>query len=71
MHSKVISFSSRPGDLESKDDFYTLDNKFVVIETSLNSYNPSLYDSIKPQSIPAWLRVNLANKAAKNVSHWS
>lgn len=30
-----MKFTSRPGDLNSKDDYYTLSNKMVVMETSL------------------------------------
>jgi hypothetical protein len=48
-----LSFSSRPGDLESKDDFYTLrESDMVVVETSLNNWNASNYDFLKYQSVP-------------------
>jgi len=54
---KDISFSSRPGDLESKDDFYMLDKGLVVLETSLLNYNISNYGFLKPETVPAWIRV--------------
>jgi hypothetical protein len=42
-----ISFSSRPGDLNSKDDFYMMrESELVVVETSLNNYNTSNYEFI-------------------------
>lgn len=48
-----LSFSSRPGDLESKDDFYMLKgSKMVVTETSLNNYNRSNYLFLHPESLP-------------------
>lgn len=48
-----ISFSSRPGDLESKDDFILLSGtNMVVVETSLNNWNPKNYDFIHYNSIP-------------------
>jgi hypothetical protein len=48
-----LSFSSRPGDLESKDDFYILrDSEMVVVETSLNNWNESNYNFLSPNSVP-------------------
>jgi len=42
-----LSFSARPGDLNSKDDFYMLkESSMVVVETSLNNYNLSNYEFI-------------------------
>jgi len=35
-----MRFTSRPGDLNSKDDYYTLDNNMVVMETSLAFPDP-------------------------------
>lgn len=61
---KNISFSSRPGDLESKDDFYTIDKSLIVMETSLNNYNKSNYKFLHYNSIPCWMRVHLANRLA-------
>lgn len=59
LHAKVsnnISFSSRPGDLESKDDFYVLkESKMVVTETSLNNYNRTNYQFLQPNTLPTVL----------------
>lgn len=63
-------FSSRPGDLNSKDDFYIIDNLMVVAETSLEILDKNLYKYIKTDSIPKWIRVNIANKIAKNPREW-
>jgi len=41
--NRVSIFTSRPGDLNSKDDFYILQNNITIIETSLNTYNKVLY----------------------------
>ena len=35
----TVSFSSRPGDLESKDDFFLMSSHLVSIETSLTIFN--------------------------------
>jgi hypothetical protein len=48
-----LSFSSRPGDLESKDDFYFLfGSKMIVVETSLNNWNKDNYKYLHPESLP-------------------
>ncbi|EGR29595.1 laminin a family protein, putative [Ichthyophthirius multifiliis] len=71
IQSNNQSFSSRPGDLQSKDDFYTLSSGIVVMETSLNNYNISNYQNLHFDSLPCWLRANLANRLAKNASDWA
>ena len=68
---KTIMFSSRPGDLRSKDDFYILDNNLVVLETSLNNYNRSNYNSLDSATLPCWLRVLVANRISSNGKEWS
>ncbi|KAL4446161.1 hypothetical protein ABPG74_021700 [Tetrahymena malaccensis] len=65
------AFSSRPGDLESKDDFYILNNGIVVMETSLNNYNKTNYDYLHYNSVPCWMRVNLANRLSSNTTEWA
>lgn len=68
--SRTVSFSARPGDLNSKDDFYVLSHGLTVIETSLTVFNTSLYRFLTPQSVPCWLRNQLANRLAANASDW-
>ncbi len=41
--STWLSFTSRPGDIRSKDDFYVLSSGLVVIETSLSNQNVDNY----------------------------
>ena len=62
--NKNISYSARPGDLESKDDFYIIGQRLAVIESSLNNYNHSMYSFIQKQALPVWMRVNIANRFA-------
>ena len=68
--NKIMSYSARPGDLESKDDFYVLDSRMTVIESSLNNYNHTLYSHIKKEALPVWIRANLANKFASSSAEW-
>lgn len=67
----TYKFSSRPGDLNSKDDYYTLSNNMLVIETSLDILDHSLYKNLKFETVPKWIRINIANKLAKNNIHWT
>ncbi|XP_077865834.1 phospholipase B-like 1, partial [Saccoglossus kowalevskii] len=69
--SKQMSFSSYPGFLESLDDYYLLGNGLVMIQTSINVYNDTLYDFVKPQSLLAWIRVRVANMMANNGKEWA
>jgi hypothetical protein len=64
-------FSSRPGDMESKDDFYYFNTNLGVIETSFNTYNQSNYGFFHYDSLPCWLRVIVANRLAKNGEEWA
>jgi len=42
----------------------------MVVETSLNNYNSSNYDYIHYNSLPTWIRVNVASRLAKDAEHW-
>lgn len=62
--SHTSSFSGYPGVISSTDDFYILDSGMVVMETTNNVFNHSLYDGVKPQSALSWQRVRVANMLA-------
>ena len=69
-------FSSSPVLLSSVDDFYINyggphGSQMTVMETSLDIYNPSLYDYIHPQSILCWIRVNVANQLSTTGDQWA
>jgi hypothetical protein len=69
--SEWFAFSSRPGDLISKDDFYVLSSGLIVMETSLNNYNKDNYRDLNPQTVPCWLRATIAVNLAHNASEWA
>lgn len=69
--AKTIQFSSYPGTLSSTDDFYVLDNGFVVIETSLYMWNTSLYANNQPQQLFSNLRTMLANRMVTSGQQWA
>ena len=68
--SKVVVFSSYPGSLSSIDDFYYLDSKLVVMETTNSNFNDTLYDLLKPETLLTWVRVMLANRLASSGEEW-
>lgn len=57
--------------MSSLDDFYLLGGKMVMIQTTNNIFNMSLYHLIKPESLLAWHRVRIANTMARNGKDWS
>jgi len=65
-----MSFSSYPGFLESLDDFYLLSSNMVLLQTTNNVFDTSLYDHIKPESLLTWQRVRVANHMAENGEQW-
>ncbi|XP_071797643.1 phospholipase B-like 1 isoform X1 [Asterias amurensis] len=68
--AKRMSFSSYPGMLESLDDFYLLSSSMVMLQTTNNIFNQTLYDLVTPYTLPAWVRVRVANLMANNGSQW-
>lgn len=63
--SETLTFSSRPGDLISKDDFYVLSSGLIVMESSLENMDENNLNEIKPQTVPTWLRQTIASHLAK------
>lgn len=50
-----VSFSSKPGVLYSKDDFYVLPNQqLIVMETTNGVMDEKLYDKIIPETLLTW-----------------
>jgi len=64
--SNTITFSSRPGDFNSKDDFYILSSGLSIMETSLLNYNTDNWKDLDAKSVPCWLRVAVASNLARN-----
>lgn len=66
-----FAFSSYAGLLTSMDDFYLLGGKMVMIQTTNNIFNLTLYKLVKPESLLAWQRVLMANSMARNGKDWA
>jgi hypothetical protein len=58
--------------LNSGDDFYIINSGLVVIETTIENFNPTLYaDYLSPSTLMEWLRNIVANRLATNGQTWS
>ncbi len=68
---KSYIFFSYPGFLESLDDFYTLSSQMVLLQTTNNVFNHTLYEAVVPQSLFAWQRVRAANFMANSGQQWA
>ncbi|ESP01375.1 hypothetical protein LOTGIDRAFT_186156 [Lottia gigantea] len=69
--AKKISLSSYPGFLESLDDFYLMSSNMVMLQTTNNVFNATLYKSCTPESLFAWHRVRVANMMANSGQEWA
>jgi hypothetical protein len=49
--SSKVSFSSVPGYLPSGDDFYITNTNLVIMETTNNVFNNSLYQYVTPETV--------------------
>jgi hypothetical protein len=54
--SDRLVLSTRVGKISSYDDFYITSHGLYVTETTMNNYNDTLYDLVRPQSVFTWLR---------------
>jgi len=75
---KVISvngvttvFSSSPGFICSKDDFYVTSNNLVVYETTNSIYRNWLYKLLTPESLLTFVRPVIANRLARDGDSWT
>lgn len=67
-----MSVSSYPGLLQSMDDFYQLHTqRMVLLETTNNVFNKSLYKAVTYEALLAWQRVRLASMLATNGEEWA
>lgn len=69
----AVTFSSSPGFLASIDDWYIIkySSDLVVIETTNDVYNHSIYDALTPKSVLCWLRSVVANQLATTAKEWT
>ncbi|EGG16829.1 phospholipase B-like protein [Cavenderia fasciculata] len=66
-----VSFSSSPGFLSSKDDFYMTGANLAVMETTNNIYNETLYMFVLPETLLVWQRAVISNILAQSAPSWA
>ena len=69
--SKLSAFPSYPATLCSLDDFYYLDSKLIVMETTNSIFNYTLFEIINPQTLLTWVRTIIANRLASSAEEWT
>jgi hypothetical protein len=65
-----VSFSSYPGMLVSIDDFYVLNTRLVVLETTIGNSNKDLWKYVTPQTNLYWVRNLVANRLSYTGVDW-
>ena len=72
LSAKRWTFSGYAALLVSVDDIWLMDTRLVVFETSLHTWNETLYDLYcRPESALNWVRVQVANMLASNGRAWT
>ena len=66
-----VIFSTRVGKLFSYDDFYIADTGLIVLETTMNIFNQSLYDLVHPETLFTWIRAVRSMWCSINGSEWT
>jgi len=65
-----MSLSSYPLCLMSTDDFYITSQQLVIMETTNDVFNQSLYQFVTPQTVPYWVRITVASRMASTGPEW-
>uniref|UniRef100_A0A7S0G106 Phospholipase B-like n=1 Tax=Pyrodinium bahamense TaxID=73915 RepID=A0A7S0G106_9DINO len=69
-----IAFSSYPGVVSSTDDFYLTDSGLVMMETSIEVLDPSVWDAIPDFAVsprlPSFVHIMITNRMAKSAAEW-
>uniref|UniRef100_A0A7E4VT70 Phospholipase B-like n=1 Tax=Panagrellus redivivus TaxID=6233 RepID=A0A7E4VT70_PANRE len=67
----TTTFASYPGMLYSSDDFALLSSGLAAIETTINVFNTTLFESIQPKGqLHTWVRAIAANQLARTGREW-
>ena len=69
--NKHVIISTRMGALASSDDFWVNDAGLMILETTNNNYNSSLYQLITEKSVLTWLRTLHATWFSTKAEQWT
>jgi len=70
--SNQVTYSSYAGVISSTDDYYLVNKKLVVMETTLEILNERLYSKVLPSSsyIPDFMRILISNRNSNDGKTW-
>jgi len=71
VNGQRTSFSSQPGFLSSKDDYYITNSSLVVYETTNAIFDRTLYNLLSPQTLLTFVRSTVANYLATTGDEWT
>ena len=67
----TLSFSTRMGHINSDDDYWQADTGLFILETTMHTWNTSLYDVLTPKSVLTWMRVYYATLVSDSGKEWT
>jgi hypothetical protein len=72
MKPRIVSFSSYPGVLFSGDDFYLLNSKVALLQTTLSTINKFAYKNLinVKRYIPEFMRIMISNFMSDSGKEW-
>lgn len=72
MKPRTVNYSSYPGVLFSGDDFYEIDSKLVILQTTLSTLNKFLYKNVidLDKYIPEFMRIMITNFISETGLDW-
>ena len=66
-----IGFSSRPMNLQSTDDFYTIGTRLAVMETTIGTAPDSDLSHVRSHALLSFFRVQIANRLGRVGGEWA
>ncbi|KAK8814155.1 hypothetical protein WA158_008017 [Blastocystis sp. Blastoise] len=70
INAKTVGFSSSPGFISSKDDYYTTSNNIIAMETTNSVYDEEVLKRVIPTTVPCWIRSVVASRMAGSPREW-
>lgn len=72
--NSLVMFSSYPGTLTSTDDYYLLNSKISILETTIEILDKDIYKKSAKSSdnhIPNYIRISISNRLSNTGKEWT
>jgi hypothetical protein len=66
----VLRCACAAGSISSTDDFFQMNTGLVVMETTNDMFNTSMFDIVVPQTLLSWTRAVVSNTVARSGPQW-